>query len=177
MSRLLKIVPLPGLILALVAGTGAAIFGDPYVYWVTSGYSQASFLMTFPSEPSEEMFLDALIYKGPLIQEKLKTTQHWKQVQSEGSRLRIKIDNNNSLVISPYSVDRDPDAVFPSGQRIKGIWLTEPSTRLHLPVGLISALWFLSVFVISVLVVLLLQWFWYFLLARLHELSKAIRGG
>jgi hypothetical protein len=133
--------------------------------------------MTFPSEPSEEMLVDALIYKEPLIQEKLKTIQQWKQIQSEGSRLMIKIDNNNSVIINPYSVDRDPDTIFPNGHRIKGIWFTEPSTRIHIPVVLVSVLWFLCSFVSSVLAVLLLQWFWYFVLARLHELSKAIRGG
>lgn len=176
MSRFFKIVSGPLLLVALIAGAAADFLGKPYVYWATSGYSQSSFLLTFDRSPSEEMLLDAVIYKEPLIQEKYEATQQWRKVQSEGSRLYIKLDNNRSVVISPYSSDREADVVFPTGGRVMGIWLTEPRTRLHFPALLVRASYFLGAFFGTVLVALLFQWLWYFSLARLRELSQAIRG-
>jgi hypothetical protein len=177
MNRLFKIISAPVLLIGLIAGAAAAYLGTPYMYWATSGYSQSSFLLTFESNPSEEMLLDAIIYKEPLIQEKYEATQQWRKAQSEGSRLNIKLDNNRKVVISPYSSDREADTVFPDGLRIKGIWLTEPQTRVHFPVLLVRASYFLGAFFGGVLAVLLFQWLWYFALARLRELSQAIRGG
>lgn len=176
MNRFFKIVPLPILLFGLLAGVAVAFVGKPYVYWATSGYSQESFLFVFSSEPSEEMFLDAVIYKEPLIQDKFKTTQQWRHAQSEESRLKIKLDNHRSVVISPYSTDQDPDTVFADGGRVKGIWLTEPSTRIHFPMVLVRSSYFLCGLVGSVAAVLFLQWLWYFVLVRLRELSQAIRG-
>ncbi len=177
MNRLFKIVSAPVLLVALIAGAAAAYFGKPYVYWATSGYSQHSFLLAFENSPSEEMLLDAAIYKEPLIQEKHEATQQWRKTQSEGSRLNIKVDNDRSVVISPYSSDREADIVFPDGGRIKGTWLTEPNTRLHFPALLVRSAYFLGAFLCAVLAALLFQWLWYFTLARLRELSQAIRGG
>src|SRR3990172_7201148 len=109
MDRLFKLVSAPVLLLALIAGGTAVYFGKPYVYWATSGYSQRSFLIAFESDPSEEMLLDTVIYKEPLIQEKEKATEQWRKAKTEGSRLNIKVDNNLSVVISPYSSDREVD--------------------------------------------------------------------
>ncbi len=176
MNRIVHRVSIPILLMALVAGAAASFFGKPWVYWATSGYSQDSFLLTFESAPSEEMLLDSVIYKEPLIQEKYETTQQWRKAQSEGSRLNIKLDKERSVVISPYSPDREADTVFPDGGRIKGIWLTEPQTRLHIPVFLVRASYFLGAVLSATIAVLLVQWLWYFTLARLRELSKAIRG-
>ena len=177
MKRLFKVISAPLLLIGLIAGAAAAYLGKPYVYWATSGYSQGSFLLTFESSPSEEMFLDAVISKEPLIQDKYETTLQWRKTQSEGSRLNIKLDNSRSVVISPYSADREADTVFPDGGRIKGVWFTEPQTRIHFPVLLVRAAYFFGAFLCSVLVVLFFQWLWYFALARLRELSQAIRGG
>ena len=176
MSRVVHRVSIPILLVALVAGAAASYFGKPWVYWATSGYSQNSFLLTFQNAPSEEMLLDAVIYKEPLIQEKYETTQQWRKAQAEGSRLNIKLDKDRSVVISPYLPDREADTVFPDGGRIKGIWLTEPQNRVHIPVLLVRVSYFLTAFLSAVVAVLLFQWLWYFTLARLRELSKAIRG-
>ncbi|TLS74953.1 hypothetical protein FE236_10600 [Mariprofundus erugo] len=177
MNRLFKIVSAPVLIVGLFLGAGAAYLGPPYVYWATSGYSQSSFLLTFGSAPQEERLLDAIIYKEPMIQDKYETTQQWRKAQREGNRLNIKLDNNSSVVIAPYSPDREADTVFPNGGRIKGVWLTEPQTRIHFPVFIVRVLYFIVAFFGAVLAVHLFRWLWYFSLARLRELSQAIRGG
>ena len=122
------------------------------------------------------MLLDAVIYKEPLIQHKLETAKEWKKAQSEGRRLYIKMDDNSSIVISPYSTEKEADMVFPDGGRIKGIWLTEPQMRIHFSVIFVRLLYFIGAFISAVLAVLLLKWLWYFVLARLRELSQAIRG-
>ncbi|MBK8209454.1 MAG: hypothetical protein IPK78_05255 [Rhodospirillales bacterium] len=131
----------------------------------------------FDTAPSEEMLLDAVIYKEPLIKQKIQTAEQWRKAQSEGSRLFIKLDDNRSIIVSPYSAEQKADIVFPDGGRIKGIWLTEPQMRIHFPVLFVRLLYFIGGFVSSVLTVLLFVWLWYFALARLRELSQAIRGG
>jgi len=63
---------------------------------------------------------------------------------------------------------------------VPSLWLTEPSTRYVLPSYLSHSIYFLgwgglattTVFVLFALV----RWGWYFSLARLHELSSAIRA-
>ena len=177
MTRLFKIVSAPVLAIGLIAGAVAAYLGKPYVYWATSGYSQSAFLLMFKNNPSEDMFLDAVIYKEPLIKDKYETTQQWRKAQREESRLNIKLDSNRSVVIGPYSSDRESDIVFPDGRRIKGIWLTEPKTRTQFPVLIVRALYFIVASIGAIFAMLLFQWLWYFFLARLRELSKAIRGG
>ena len=177
MRRLFTLVSAPVLLIGLIAGGAVAYLERPHVYWATSGYSQRSFLLAFDSEPSEDTLLDAMIYKEPLIQDKQETTAEWRKAHTEGNRLGIKLDKNRSVVVSPYSSDREADTVFPDGGRIKGVWLTEPQTRIHFPVFLVRASYFLGAFLGAVLAVVLFQWLWYFALARLRELSQAIRGG
>jgi hypothetical protein len=110
----------------------------------------------------------------PLLQKKVETIEQSKQ--SGGSLLFIKIDNHASVVISPYSADRDPNLHFPNGQIVKSVWLTEPATRMHIPVPLVVTVYFWGGFAIALLMVLLIRWSWYFLLSRLRELSQAIQG-
>lgn len=160
----------------LVGGVVAAIYGDAYVYRVTSGYSQRSFILTFRSQPSEGALLDAVIYREPLIQQKSDTTRAWRRAETEGQRLRIKLDDARSVLVSPYVADSSPDMTFPEGGKIIGIWLTQPSTRIHFPVALVRVSYFLAGFVSAVVALLFLCWLWYFLLARLRELSLAVRG-
>ena len=46
MQRLFKVFPLSIVFIGLISGLAAIAWGRPYVYWVTSGYSQASYLVT-----------------------------------------------------------------------------------------------------------------------------------
>jgi hypothetical protein len=121
------------------------------------------------------MLLKAVIYEEPLINEKSETIHQSKQAQSEGTSLYIKKDNDTSIVIVPYSAGRDPNVRF--GDRvIKGIWLTEPAARIHVPMALVVSIYFVAGFACAALLLALLAWLWYFLLSRLRELSQAIHG-
>ncbi len=173
LPRLLTIAAIAG---GLLVGAFAAIYSDAYVYRVTSGYSQRSFIVTFGAQPSEEALLDAIIYREPLIQQKSDTTQAWRRAEAEGQRLRIKIDSERSVLISPYSANDSADMIFPEGGKIAGVWLTQPQTRTHFPVALVRASYFLAAFICAAVALLLVCWLWYFLLARVRELSLAVRG-
>ena len=63
---------------------------------------------------------------------------------------------------------------------IRGIWLTEPSHRLALPVALVGFAYFVGGFVImtiaSICGLIIFRWFWYFLLRRISELSGVVRN-
>jgi len=176
MNRIFKVAPTPVLVIGLIAGIVTSFIGPSYVYWATSGYSQKSFLLVFKDEPKEEELLDAIIYKEPLIQDKYKTTQQWRKAKLDGSRLYIKVDNNNSVVVAPYLTDQESDIVFSSGERMNGIWLTQPQTRIYFPVIAVNMMYFVFAFLFTMIAAQMLLWVWCFFLARLRELSRAIRG-
>jgi hypothetical protein len=166
----------PATIIGIIVGLVAAIAGEPYVYRATSGYSQRSFFISFETEPSEEALLDAVIHREPLIPIKADTTREWRKAKTEGHRLYIKVDASRSVVVSPYSPDEDPDMVFPAGGRVTGIWLTQPRTRTHFPPLLVRVAYFTAAFIAAAAATFLVSWLWYFVLARVRELSLAVRG-
>ena len=144
---------LSAIVIALIAGFIASLVCEPHVYRVTSGYSHRSFFVTLPLEPSEEQLLDAVIYRDPLIHDKAGLTQDWRRAEAEGNRLRIKVDDNSSILVSPYAPDIDPDLVFPTGGKVTGIWLTQPSTRTRFPPALVRITYFTVAFMVTFLVV------------------------
>ncbi len=141
------------IVVGLLVGIIASLICEPHVYRVTSGYSHRSFFVTLPIEPSEEQLLDAVIYGEPLIQDKAGLTQEWRRAEAEGNRLRIKVDSSSFILISPYAPDSDPDLVFPTGRRVTGIWLTQPSTRTRFPPALVRIAYFIVAFTATLLVV------------------------
>jgi len=154
-----------------------AYLGKAHIYWVTSGYSQKSFLLFFDAEPSEEDLTDAVIDREPLFADKDGTKNALRKAQVEGNRLFVKLDGDRALSVTPFSPDLDPAPVCEgSDGHIKGAWLTEPSTRTRVPPFLARTSYFLfSVFGI-IARLLLVRWSWYFMLARVKEFSRAIEG-
>ena len=168
------------LVVGVLAAMVAPIIGHLHVYRVTSGYSGNQFWLTFPEQPAEADLLDAVIYRDPLINEPRVTKQSWRSAQSENTRLFIKKDLNTSILVMPYESDKDPDVVFPDGDKMRGIWLTEPSTRTEYPVFAVALAYALGSFLIltvtTFFALLLLRCVWYFILRRISELSQAFRG-
>ena len=175
----MKIITILSLAVGLLSGIIAPFVGDLHVYRVTSGYSGREFWLSFPSEPTEDAILDAVIYREPLISGKVETTQGWRSAQKDGTRLCIKRDAAVSIVVSPYDATKDPDTVFADGGRVKGVWLTEPATRTRLPVVLVGFAYcvgaFLALTVATFCTLAFIRWLWYFLLRRISELSGAVR--
>jgi hypothetical protein len=159
-------------------GIVAPCVGNLHVYRVASGYSGEHFWLAFPSEPTEQAILDAVIYREPLITDRFGATQAWRAAQKDGTRLCIKRDAATSIVIAPYDATKDPDTVFTDGRRVKGIWLTEPATRTRMPAALVgmtySVTTFLAFFIGTFSAVTLVRWIWYFLLRRISELTGAV---
>lgn len=168
------------LVVGVLAGAVAPIIADLHVYRVTSGYSGKSFWLTFPARPAEKDILDAVIYREPLIKEPRETQQFWRTAQREKNWLRIKKDSDTSIVVMPYESDKDPDDVYADGWKVRGIWLTEPSTRTEYPVFAVVLAYALGSFVIltaaTFVALLLLRFVWYFILRRVSEFSQALRG-
>jgi hypothetical protein len=163
-------------IMGVIGGTASALSWPPYVYRATSGYSHQSFWLAFSEDPEEETFLDAIIARDPLIKDKATASQNWRGSQAEHQRLLIKVDQTHSILLRPYSSTEDPDIVFPEGGRVTGVWLTEPKTRTHIPLIVVRVVYFTAGFIAAAVATLLICWIWYFLLARIRELSHAVRG-
>ena len=190
------------LAIGLLCGVIAPFVGELHVYRVTSGYSGKQFWISFSNTPTEDAILDAVIFHEPLITDKYETTQAWRKAQKDGTRLYIKLDSANSIVVAPYDAAKDPDVVFlddtkddplridppgsrqkltkTGGGRIKGIWLTEPAKRTKLPVALVGFAYcigtFITLAVASLCTLALVRWLWYFLLRRVSELSGAMKN-
>lgn len=175
----IRTMTLAGLAFGLVAGSIAPFIGNLHVYRITSGYSGEQFWRAFPSEPSEDAILDAVIYSEPLITDKYEETQAWRKAQKDGTRLFIKRDDTSSICIAPYDASQEPDPAFADGSRVKGSWLTEPATRIKLPVVLTGFTYFIGAFTIFSIVAFcslaFIRLTWYFLLRRISELSEAVR--
>jgi hypothetical protein len=80
----------------------------------------------------------------------------------------------------PYESDKDPDVVFSNGGKVRGIWLTEPSTRTEYPISAVALADALGSFLLSTVVtffaLVFLRCAWYFVVRRVSELSQAFRG-
>src|SRR5437660_1116259 len=111
-ARPMKTIIIVSLAIGLFSGIVAPFIADLHVYRVMSGYSGSHFWLTFSSAPTEKAFLDAIIYREPLITDKSGTTQAWRKAQNDGMRLCIKRDDTSSIVIAPYDATKDPDTVF-----------------------------------------------------------------
>lgn len=175
----MKLLVIISLVIALVAAIVAPFVAEVHVYKVKSGYSGKEFWLTYSRLPSEEDLLDSVIYREPLIQDSYETTRAWRKAQTEHTRLCIKKDADISIVVMPYDASRDPDTVFAEGGRVKGVWLTEPSTRTKLPVALVGTGYIVGSFLafgVGIFCALAsIRWVWYFLLRRITELSSAVR--
>jgi len=176
----MKLIVIISLVIGLTAAVVVPSVAGGHVYKVKSGYSGKAFWIVYSHQPSEEDLLDSVIYREPLIQNSYETTKAWRKAQAEHTRLFIKTDANISIVVMPYDALRDPDTVLADGTRVKGVWLTEPSTRTKIPVALVAAGYvfgsFLAFGVGSFCTLALTRWIWYFLLRRINELSSAVRG-
>ncbi|MDT8375340.1 MAG: hypothetical protein RQ867_01245 [Mariprofundaceae bacterium] len=172
------------IILSLIIGILTAILApfiaDLYIYKVHSNYSGDDFIITFSNDPTEEEIIDAVIYREPLIDDKYETTKAWKKARDEKTRLFIKKDSHISILVMPYDASVDPDLVFDDGDRIKGLWLTEPNNRkkyssFWVGVGYILG-GLLSGFVAALIALSIIRLTWHFLLERLMEISNAVNS-
>ena len=160
---------------ALTAAFGAAALWPVHAYRVRSGYSGHHFWLLFRTYPTEKQIFDAVVAREPSLSlgnDRLDEVQVARRGFVHGFPA-------GDLVLAPYDAGKSPDVVFADGNRIKGVWLTEPSTRLEFPPVLVRIAYFVgvlpSVFVCTSLILLLVRWFWYFFLARIRELSSAVR--
>ncbi len=178
----------------------------PHQFWrVTSAYSGTSHWVAFYSSPTEEELLDAVIDRCPkLYSYAMNMKQRWRQVRDGGDHLWIWADNQRIITIAPYEDNLDLDNLIRSypGKAIwlnrrpppanlkhlavqevkseKATWLTEPATRHYIPgpvilVGGFALLYSLG-FGLSVTVLLMSTYLWYFLLARLRELVVTLKA-
>ena len=159
----------PTLIVALIIAIVAAIAVHPYVYWAKSGYSEKSYLLIFDSEPSETALIDAIILKDaiPGITKHLPTCDTFMAIERHSTKMALRF--------CAHSGNLDPSVTLADGDKIDGVWLTEPATRIHPPLLFIQLSAFLTAFLGAMLMTTLARWVWYFLLARLTEVSNAIR--
>jgi hypothetical protein len=161
----------PLIVLGIVIGALTAIIillvADLHVYRVTSGYSGQQYWLAFSQEPTEDEFLDAIIYRDPLISEPYQTTQDWRKLRQENHRLCLKKDNYTSIVVMPFELEKDPDTVLQDGTVIKGVWLTEPNKRTEFPVAGVGLGIVLGSFLVATIATIcaltLLRWLWHFL--------------
>ncbi|MCD4699991.1 MAG: hypothetical protein K8R91_05410 [Phycisphaerae bacterium] len=102
-----------GLMIGAIAAFITLFIADLHVYRVTSGYSGQQYWLTFSHQPTEDEFLDAIIYRDPLISKRYETAQAWRKARSENHRLYIKKDANTSILVMPFDREKDPDIVFP----------------------------------------------------------------
>jgi len=110
------------IVLALAIGLLAAlvtlVIAPLHVYKAKSGYSGQEYWLTFPHRPTEDEFLDAIIFRDPLISNPSLTIQNWRNARREHTRLFIKKDNNTSILVMPFDPEEDPDIVFPAETRL-----------------------------------------------------------
>jgi hypothetical protein len=163
-------------VLSIAIGGATALVTPRHVVWARSAYSGESYLLMFAHEPSEDSILDALIVRDPLISEPARLKSDWRAARSNGTRVFIKLDDERSVAVEPYSPEWLPDVVFPDGRTIQGVWLTEPETRVHLGGWRLRAITFGSAFVATSICLLAVPGGWYFLLRRCSEVSRAVRG-
>lgn len=165
---------LPALCIGAVLGVAGATMCKPHVVFARSAYSGESFLLAFAHEPSESELLDAVIQRDSLIEGKIEAKRQRWQARSDGQRLK---GADYSLLCEPFSADQDPDLVFEDGSRFKGVWLTEPSTRVHFQPLIIRCVFLAGGLLFGLAISLVARWLWYFSLARVCEVSAAIRSG
>jgi hypothetical protein len=192
----MKLIVAASLLIGVVAAIVAPFIADLHLYRVTSGYSGQDFWLSYSREPSEEQLLDSIIYRERLIESPYSTVREWRKAQAEGNRLFIKKDAAVSILVMPYDESHDPDPLFPVSDTkgpglfddlvpkakagVRGVWLTEPSTRTKYWPPLIGAAYSAGSFVVfgvgTLAALALIRWVWYFLLRRVAEFSSAVRG-
>ena len=168
------------------------LFAPHNIYTIKSGYSGIFFTVSFKSEPTEEEFLDSIIYRESLIRNPHLVAQNWRTARDEHTKLYLKKDSHFLIVVMPYDASLNIDAVFAADSSprtstgfnpddfdpAKGVWLTEPATRTHYPLAVVELVYFVisfaSVAVGFFCAVFIVSWLWYFLLRRLSEISSAL---
>jgi hypothetical protein len=205
MNRRMSII-LPFLCAGVIGGIAGAIICKPFVFWAKSACSGKSFLIALADEPSEAEILDAVIQREPLIMDKSEAVYQWRRADADGVLLAIKTGGDRSVIVSPYKELDEYDAVAlrcvvfvkrgliddavlpPSGDmpareyalqdggRIKGVWLTEPGTRIQFPSILVRSAYSLVGVACGLAALLVTRWLWHFFLARTREFSGAVRG-
>ncbi len=162
-------------VVALLAAFAAAALWSSHGYRVRSGYSGHYFWLAFHTYPTEKQLFDAVLTREPSVS---LGNDRLDEVQA-ARRGFVPGFPAGDLVIAPYDAGKSPDMVFFDGSRVKGVWLTEPSTRIEFAPALVRAVHFfgalLGAFLGTCLVLFLLHWVWYFFLGRISEVSSAVR--
>jgi hypothetical protein len=169
-----SLVPLSA-VMALIAALLAPFFAPLFVVKAQSGYSGHPFWLRFYSAPTEKEIFDAVCSREPALAfgpNEQADLQKVKETFKAGFP-------HGDICLAPYSPNDSPDVLFQDGTRIKGVWITEPSTRVEYDrwVGiLISSITIGIVAFLAMFAGLkILRWTWYFVLDRLSELSRALR--
>ena len=157
-----------------MAALSAAAFWPTHAYRVRSGYSGHHFWLAFRTYPTEKQLYDAVLSREPSLS---LGNDRLDEVQAAQRGFVLGFPAGD-LVMAPYEAGQSPDTVFPDG-RVKGVWLTEPSSRTEFSPARVRAAYFVCVlvvaFVATSLVLFLLRWGWYFFLGRITEVSSAVR--